>query len=294
MNTTASSAAPRQRIAIFGAGAIGTAFAFELARAGHAVTLVARGARLAQLRTDGGIVTHDDRRADVVVVDAFDVEEVFDLVLVTVLAPQVSAVLPQLRASRARRVMFMFNTFEPIAPLRDAVGPDRFAFGFPMGVFCLIKDGRIDHQLRGGTTVDQAVDAVLFSAAGIPTTTTNDMHAWLRSHAAFVIGMMSVGVRAFAAGRGATWSEARDAAVATMAAFALVRALGHPVLPSMVATVAAAPTTLLTVALWTLSRTRVLIDLGALGPHEPRMLIDQMLATQPPTTTAAALARLRP
>ena len=74
MNTTASS---RQRIAVFGAGAIGTAFAFELARAGHDVTVVARGARLAQLRGDGGIVTHDGRRADVAVVDSFDVEAAF-------------------------------------------------------------------------------------------------------------------------------------------------------------------------------------------------------------------------
>lgn len=283
-----------QRIAVFGAGAIGTAFAFHLARAGHAVTVVARGARLAQLRKDGGIVTAAGARADVVVADALDVDVEFDLLLVTVLAPQVAAVLPQLTASRARRVMFMFNTFDPIAPLREAVGADRFAFGFPGGVFSLIKDGRIDHVVRRGTTVDDGVFASLFSAAGIPTETTPDMHAWLRSHAALVVGMMSVGVRAFERGRGATWSEAMDAAVATKAAFALVRELGHPVLPSMAAAVGASPTLLLALSLWAGSRARLLIDLGALGPHEPRMLIDQMVATRPTSKAAAALAKIRP
>ncbi|HEY1097466.1 MAG TPA: 2-dehydropantoate 2-reductase N-terminal domain-containing protein [Myxococcota bacterium] len=285
------------RIAVFGAGAIGTAFAFQLAHAGHAVTVVARGARLAQLRRDDGIVTRDGRRAAVVVADGLDEDVAYDLLLVTVLAPQVAAVLPQFVASRAKRVMFMFNTFEPVAPLRDAVGADRFTFGFPGGVFSLIKDGRIDHVVRSGTTVVDDEHAALFSAAGIPTVTTPDMHAWLRSHAALVVGMMSLGVRVSTRGSGATRAEARDAAVATKQAFALVRRLGHPLLPSAIAVLATLPTSLLTFTLWALSRTKILIDLGALGPHEPRMLIDQMLAASSSSSlssSVAALARIRP
>jgi 2-dehydropantoate 2-reductase len=55
----------------------------------------------------------------------------WDLVRVTVLASQVDAVLPALVASAAKTVMFMFNIFDPLRRLRDAVGPSRFAFGFP-------------------------------------------------------------------------------------------------------------------------------------------------------------------
>lgn len=284
---------PRLRLAIVGAGAIGTAFAFELARAGHDVTVVARTSRLAALRRDGGIVTHDGRRASVTVHERLDVDSAYDLVLVTVLAPQVDALLPTLRESRAQRVMFVFNTFDPIAPLKAAVGVERTTFGFPMGIFSLLKDGRIDHVVRSGTTVERADDAALFSAAGIPTTTTPDMHAWLRSHAALVVGMMSIGVRAFSTQRGARWREADDAARATQQAFALVRALGHPLLPGAVDVMARAPRLVWAAFFFLTSRTPLLRDLGALGPHEPRMLIDQMLAL-PQAGGAAALAALRP
>ncbi|WP_187344986.1 hypothetical protein [Cystobacter ferrugineus] len=37
--------------------------------------------------------------------------------------------------------------------------------------------GRIEHQVRSGTTVIVAEDAALFGAAGVPTVTTPDMHA---------------------------------------------------------------------------------------------------------------------
>ncbi|ATB44018.1 2-dehydropantoate 2-reductase [Cystobacter fuscus] len=282
-----------QRIAVLGAGAIGTAFAYQLAQAGHAVTVVARGVRLARLRSDDGIVLVDGRRAAITLATTLPPTEDFDLVLVTVLSPQVPAVLPDLVASAARRVMFMFNTFESIAPLRDAVGADRFTFGFPGGVFSLIKDGRIEHQVRPGTTVIAAEDAALFSAAGIPTVTTPDMHAWLRSHAALVVGLMSVGCRAVATGRGITWAEARTAALATRQAYDLVRDLGHPILPSSLRVASALPRVLWALTFWLGSRAKILRDLGALGPQESRMLIDQMVAAAPPTKALDALRAIR-
>ena len=65
------------------------------------------------------------------VADQLPTDVDFDLVLVTVLAHQVAPLLPRLVESRGRTVMFMFNTFEPLGRLRDAVGAARFAFGFP-------------------------------------------------------------------------------------------------------------------------------------------------------------------
>lgn len=60
------------RIAIVGAGQIGSAFAFQLARDGqHEVTVVARpgSVRLAQLQRDDAIVGIDGERAEVQVLD---------------------------------------------------------------------------------------------------------------------------------------------------------------------------------------------------------------------------------
>jgi ketopantoate reductase len=53
------------KIAIVGPGPIGSPFAFHLARAGHDVTVVARGARLAYLEKERAIVTTMQQRAPV-------------------------------------------------------------------------------------------------------------------------------------------------------------------------------------------------------------------------------------
>lgn len=53
------------KIAILGPGGIGSTFAFQLARAGHDVTVVARGARLAYLEREQAIVKDTGERAAV-------------------------------------------------------------------------------------------------------------------------------------------------------------------------------------------------------------------------------------
>src|SRR6478735_4539884 len=128
------------KIAVLGPGGIGTTFAFQLARAGHDVTVIGRGKRLAELQREKAVVTSSGERAAVEVRDALEATTPWDLVLVSVLAHQVSAVLPALAASAAKTVMFMFNTFEPLARLSEAVGASRFAFGFP-AILATVDDG---------------------------------------------------------------------------------------------------------------------------------------------------------
>ena len=53
------------KIAIIGLGGIGSTFAFQLAQAGHAVTVVARGKRLEQLQRDEALVSVTGKRAAV-------------------------------------------------------------------------------------------------------------------------------------------------------------------------------------------------------------------------------------
>jgi 2-dehydropantoate 2-reductase len=60
------------QIAVIGPGAIGSTFAFQLSRAGHSVTVVARGIHLEQLLRDGAIVLASGERATVAVVAALD------------------------------------------------------------------------------------------------------------------------------------------------------------------------------------------------------------------------------
>ena len=130
------------KLAILGTGGIGSTFAFHLSRAGHDVTVIARGKRLEQLRADGAIVDVNGVRVPVTVEAALDVAVPYDLLLVTVLEWQLPAVLPAIKASAAKQVMFMFNTFDSLQPLRDAVGPERFVFGFP-AVLASLPEGRL-------------------------------------------------------------------------------------------------------------------------------------------------------
>ncbi|MBN8613801.1 MAG: ketopantoate reductase family protein [Deltaproteobacteria bacterium] len=278
-------------IAVLGAGAIGSTFAHRLARSGHDVTVIARGTRLAQLERDGAIVLASGERTPVAVHARLDEAKAYDLVLVTVLATQVDAVLDALTRSAARAVMFMFNTFDPIVPLERAVGASRFVFGFPGGVFALLLDGVLDPQIRRGTTVSDPGWARVFSDAGIPSVVEKDMHGWLRSHAALVAPLMSMSTVAVQRGS-ITFAEARRYARAMKEGFVLVRRLGHRLLPWSVALVGAFPREVIASLLWLASRTKVLHDLGRLGTTEPRMLIDTMSRLAPAETRA--LVAIRP
>ena len=282
----------RMKIAIVGPGAIGSTFAFQLSRAGHDVTVVARGARLSFLEREQAIVHQNGERAKVTVAAALDARTEWELVLVPVMATQVAAVLPALKASAAKRVMFMFNTFESIDPLRAAVGAPRFSFGFPGGVFTLLVDGKIAPTIRAGTTVDDPVFAKLFNDAGIPTVVEADMQSWLRTHAAMVVPLMAIGATVHTRGSGVSWKEAGAFASAFFGGMAIVRAMGNALRPSSIATLAKLPRWVVTALLWALSRSKLLRDLGSLGAAEPRTLIDMMSAASP--ALAEPLRAIRP
>jgi 2-dehydropantoate 2-reductase len=278
-------------IAILGTGAIGSALAFQLSKAGHRVTTIARGKRLEQLRRAGAVVLRSGARAEVEVLERLDRAVPYDLVVVTVLAPQVPAILEDVRQSAARQVMFMFNTFESLEPLKAAVGAGRFRCGFPMGIFGYLVDGELQFQVGAGTTMDDPAWAEVFTAAGVPTVTSDDMQGWLRAHAAMVIPLMSIGVKVLARSAGISWAEARLAAAAFDEGFQAVRALGHRITPALVNVLALLPRFVTVPMFWALSRSRMLRELGKLGDHEPKMLIDQIARAWKPTP---ALKAIRP
>ena len=283
------------KIAIVGAGSIGSTFALQLAQGGHEVTVVARGKRLEQLQREGAIVTSTGQRAPVLVNAALDATIAYDLVLVTVLAFQVDAVLPALKASAAKTVMFMFNTFEPLARLREAVGEARFTFGFP-AILASLDEGVLTTTIvtRGSlkTTVIDPAWAKTFTAAGIPTVIEADMESWLRTHAAMVAPTMALSITAHARKGGVIWSEARSYARAIDEGFALVRELGNTITPPSMGMLARLPAPVVTSLLWTISRVGSIQRTGAAGPNEPRMLIDAMVAAS--KRPLPALLEIRP
>ncbi len=286
------------KIAIIGPGGIGTTFALHLARAGHDVTVVARGARLADLQREGAIVTDGGDRVSVSVSAALDESTPFDLVLVTVLASQVDVLLPSLQKSAAQHVMFMFNTFEPFTRLREAVGASRFCFGFP-AIVAQVVDGKLTSQVVPRalgfiqiTTVTDEKWAAVFREAGIPTRTHADMESWLRTHAAMMVPVMIVATMTHARGAGVTWSEAGAVARSMNEGFDLVESLGNRITPAAMVVTRHTPRVLIQLGMWLLSRARSMRDLGRVAAVESRTLIDAMTAAAP--SRCPTLHSLRP
>lgn len=283
-----------KRVAVVGAGRIGRAFAYRLSRAGHDVTMIARGARFEALRRDGAVVAVDGTRAPVRVSNAIEPSDDYDLLLVTVMAHQIEDLVPSLARSRAQTVLFMFNTFEKLDRFRDAIGAERFEVGFPNMISFLV-DGRLRNVVDGPgmvTTLSSATWAARLEAAGMPTEVEPDMESFLRSHAAFFVPLMVAAWWTWERAKNLRWSEARRLSAAFQEACGLVRSLGHTLKPRAVSVVAALPAFVLTAIIWAFSRSKVNRSLGELGPAEARRLIDSMAASAPGRTPA--LLAIRP
>jgi len=290
---------PPRSIAVVGVGGIGSSFAYQLARKGHDVTVVARpgSARLHQLQRDQGIVRKTGERADVRVTDVLDEQVAYDVVLVTTLAHQVDAVLPALQRSQAACVHFMFNNFDP-ERLRSAMGAQRCSFGMPFATGSLDRDGKLTSTVSSGPKTlhsDQRwVD--LFRGAGLPSAFEPDMLRWLRCHVPLCLSFESIAVAGQRRGGGASWAEAMVVARGMHAGFAVVRGLGYRLYPRAKSVLNASPTVLIACMLWLLSRVTAFRELLAQGVSECRALggvLANAAGTAQPPLPAATVAAVR-
>ena len=191
------------------------------------------------------------------------------------LSSQVSQLLPALRASAARAIMFMFTTYEPLSTLRDAVGAHRFAFGFPKLAAIMDAEGRLQSTAipRSRTTiVSDAAWAATFSAAGIPSHAYGDMQSYVRSHAAFAVPVLVMCTVVHKRHGGLTWREAQTLARAQTEGYALTQRLGHKLVPVLHAVMSRIPQGIRAALLWLLSRVMP-ADMGAAGVGEERSTI---------------------
>jgi len=293
----------KQSIAIIGAGRIGSAYAFQLARAGHAVTVVARpgSVRLAQLSRDGGIVRDTGEQARVTVADHLDEQQPYDLVIVTTLAHQVDAVLPALQRSAAKGIHFMFVTPE-YKRLAAAVGEQRATFGMASVLSVVKEDGtlQLDVQKTRSAQGDQGL-VDLFTGAGLPSQLQPEMGRWLRSQVPLTIAMESVAGAAVRHGRGATRAEAAAGARGFRAGLAIVRGAGETPYPGnnnqMSRTMSRMPAAVVAFIMRSVSRGKFRETVGN-SAAECRGLIDILVAEgrqQPELRDAvSALLALRP
>jgi 2-dehydropantoate 2-reductase len=285
------------QIAVIGVGGIGSAFAFQLARTGnHNLTVIARpgSLRLQQLQQNNGIVHVNGARAQVHIADALDEQTPYDLIIVTLLAHQVDAVLPALRRSAASHILFMFNNFNP-ERLQEALGAERCTFGMPFIQAFLTHDGRLNATIanRGPKSkISRQTWVDLFVASGVPAALEPDMLLWLRCHVPLCIAFQSVSLFAMHRGGGASWREAIICARGMQASFALIQALGYSIYPPAKALFQISPASAIAALLWCLSRIRSFRELLATGAGECRALIDELIAVASRTHPPLAISRI--
>ena len=290
------------QVAVVGVGSIGSTFAFQLVRVGgHQVTVVARpgSSRLNQLKRDGAIVNTAGECAVVQVMDALDVNVPYDLVLVTLLAHQVDAVLPALQRSAAKTVLFMFNNFEP-ERLADLLGSERCCFGMPFIQAKLEPAGRFNAQIGAAGQKSKIGDqrwVDVFNSAGLPATLEPKMLLWLRCHVPLGAAFESVCVTGMQRGGGAVWRDSMVVARGARESWTLIERLGHPVYPNGKRFLHASPTWLLAGLLWSISRLRSFRELLATGVGECNALVNALVASASsarPPVSVERIAAMRP
>jgi 2-dehydropantoate 2-reductase len=190
------------KLLVYGAGAVGTLFSARLFEAGHDVSLLARGERLAALRRHGVRLAEEDsqavRRIPVPVVE--HPAGGYDLVAVLVRAHQVDAVLESL-AGLDDDVLFLLNWAAGTEPLSAVLGHERVLIGFPPtggtmdGDVVRYRAGNLVTRRvpmpvgepHGRTTPRLARIVRTFRTAGMNARAEPRMDAWLRTHAAFEV-----------------------------------------------------------------------------------------------------------
>ena len=242
---------------VYGAGPLGSLFAGRLHQAGHEVSLLARGQRLADLHEHGLVLvdtqTGERTVSPVQIVERLEADEAYDLVLVIMRKNKALEILPVLAANRHMpHVLFLMNNAAGPGELVEALGSERVMMGFPMaagyrrghevhylvgaraGTKALIPIGEVDGSITPRT---EAVGRVLASMPGFGADLRSDIDAWLKTHVALL--MPSLGPALYAAGTdNLRMARTRDLVVLAVRAiregFRVLRALGIPITPASV------------------------------------------------------------
>ena len=290
------------KVLFYGAGVLGSLYAARLQEAGHDVSVLARGPRLADLK-EHGIVLREagtDRRTAtrVGVVERLAPEDAYDLVVVIVRKNQLPSVLPALAENRSTPdVLFMLNNAAGPREEVEALGEERVLQGFPAAggwlegheVVYLGLPGWLQKaqktplgELDGSTSPRLGRIMGAFRGAGFPVEAVPNMDAWLKTHASVVVPLE---VAVYAAGRDVRrLSRTRDALVLTARAIrenlGVLGALGVPVTPGALRVLGWLPEPLLVGLLGRFFDTEIAeVGLGQHAhdsPDEARQLADEL------------------
>lgn len=235
------------RILVIGAGVNGSVCAAELHRAGNDVTVLARGKRLEELK-ERGIEIEDPLKGTrtvtrVPVVDRLSSEDVYEYILVVVRKNQVGDLLPILAQNRSPSIVFMVNT---------AVGPDEWiaALGARRVILGFVfaggrREGSLIRAIRAkglaapfgeanGAITERLANLLrILNGAGLKARAVANMPDWLVTHAAMVapLAMLILKHGCDTCALARSREDMRMLTGAMHETFAVLRAIGHSIVP---------------------------------------------------------------
>ncbi|MCP5053915.1 MAG: ketopantoate reductase family protein [bacterium] len=194
---------------IFGAGPIGSVYAYLLHKAGKDVTLLARNKTFDFIKKNGLVLfnefTGKTDTVNVKVVDKLEENDAYDLVVVAIRKNKVHTVLPVLsRNQHIKNILFIGNNALGFDAYLEHLPKEKVLFGFgragggrkehvvhyvdsekPNGKRMSLIVGEIDGEMRERTERIKT----LFESAEIPVEVVKDIDGWLKYHIAMVLPM---------------------------------------------------------------------------------------------------------
>ncbi|NTW44888.1 MAG: ketopantoate reductase family protein [Anaerolineaceae bacterium] len=192
------------KVLVIGAGVLGSLYAGRLQASGHQVTLLARGERLEQIKTQG-LVLVDHRTGirtitKVPVVDQISQNDHYELVILLVRKNQLHDLIPTIASNKnIPSFLFMVNSASGFDEYFQVIGRERVLLGFPGAGGYRDPSGKVDYsilpaflqstqigEVDGSNTPRLIKIASLFRDSGFPTEIQKNMDAWLKTHVALV------------------------------------------------------------------------------------------------------------
>jgi 2-dehydropantoate 2-reductase len=238
------------KILIYGAGVIGGQLCHALCACGNDVTVIARGAWAETLRTEGLRIRHYIQRKDTVdhprVLEAADAER-YDIVFAVMQYRQMEQILPDLALVNSPIVVLTGNNLSAAEMeariLKNSAGPKTVLFGFGSTAGTR-ENGRLTtvHTGDGRLTIGKAheeapepVKAILrqaFSGSKLSVVYSDNMDAWLKYHAAFILPVVYLCYKTGCDLKKSTGAERKLLLDAVRDAYHLLMAMGYPVRPA--------------------------------------------------------------
>ena len=237
------------KVLVYGAGVIGGQLVHALSAAGNDVTVVARGAWAETLRAEGLRIRHYIQRKDTEdrprVLEAPD-DEHYDIAFAVMQYRQMERILPALAKVNSPIVVLTGNNLSAsemearvlsVSPTPKTV---LFGFGSTAGVRENGKlttvhtgDGRLTVGMAGAEAPDD-IKAVLtraFSGSRLSLVFCDNMDAWLKYHAAFILPVVFLCYKTDCDLKRSTRAERKLLFDAVSDAYRLLMKLGYPVRP---------------------------------------------------------------